>query len=108
MAYDAYILDDDGNPVLESDPIKWADWMKTADRKIAREQIGEFTYVSTVFLGIDHGLDSEGRPLLYETMIFGRPDDEEYCERYATKEEALRGHRRGIAEADKEMLADRD
>jgi hypothetical protein len=50
--------------------------------------IGEVR-VSTVFLGIDHAW--EGPPLLFETMVFGGPLDEE-MERYSTWEEAERGH----------------
>jgi hypothetical protein len=38
---------------------------------VAQEGIGE-TYVSTVFLGIDHQFSfSNGPPLLFETMVFG-------------------------------------
>lgn len=50
--------------------------------------------VSTVFLSIDHGW-GDGPPILYETMIFGFPEDHplhEYMERYATEAEASNGH----------------
>ena len=46
--------------------------------------------VSTVFLGIDHNF-GEGKPLLFETMVFGGKLDEE-TERYSTWEEAVEGH----------------
>ena len=54
--------------------------------------------ISTVFLVIDHGIEPDELEL-FETMIFG--DDEkysEYCERYATWNEAVVGHQR-IVEA---------
>jgi hypothetical protein len=48
--------------------------------------------VSTVWLGIDHA--REGRPLIFETMVF--PDEDNYSEldvaRYSTRAEALAGH----------------
>lgn len=49
--------------------------------------------ISTVWLGIDHGLGSlrGGRPIIFETMIFGGPMDQE-CWRYYTEAEAKAGH----------------
>lgn len=53
--------------------------------------------VSTVWLGINHNF-SHGKPLIFETMIFG-PDGypyDEACQRYATEAEAIMGHRRTV------------
>lgn len=50
------------------------------------------TFVSTVYLGLDHAFGG-GPPLIYETMIFGGPNDQ-YQDRYTTREQALAGHRR--------------
>jgi len=47
--------------------------------------------VSTVFLGIDHSHRPDGEPVLFETMIFGGPLDQE-MRRYHTWEEAEKGH----------------
>jgi hypothetical protein len=47
--------------------------------------------VSTVWLGISHGQNDKGAPLIFETMVFGGPDNGE-CVRYATEKEAVRGH----------------
>lgn len=85
-----YILDEHGEPELEPDILKWAEWFETADRTVARTQIGDVV-VSTVFLGIDHAF-GDGPPLLYETMTFGGPLDEEQ-ERYYTRTEADAGHK---------------
>lgn len=47
--------------------------------------------VSTVFLGCDHNWSGEGPPVLFETMVFGGPLDEEQV-RYCTLAEARAGH----------------
>lgn len=52
-------------------------------------------FVSTVHLGINHRHWGDGPPLIFETMVF---DDQKvplfggYSARYATEEEAIRGH----------------
>ncbi len=49
-------------------------------------------FVSTVDLGLNHQF-GEGEPLYYETMIFLKDNYcDLYCDRYATREEALKGH----------------
>jgi len=63
-----YILDEDGNPIPEKDPLKWADWFETTNRTVKKTQVGKLL-VSTVFLGLNHAFDG-GIPLLYETMVF--------------------------------------
>lgn len=84
-----YILD--GDNVKECDLMTWARWFETAGdaKRIARDDL-DGCQVSTVFLGSDHQFRG-GQPLLFETMIFGGPRDQE-CERYSTKAEALIGH----------------
>lgn len=61
--------------------------------RVAKTEIGG-ALVSTVFLGIDHQCD-EGPPLLFETMVFGGPLDEEQ-ERCSTWAEAEEQHRRMV------------
>lgn len=60
------------------------------DRRVARDKVGDVT-ISTVFLGLDHSFDESGPPILFETMVFGGPLDEEQV-RYATWDEAVAGH----------------
>lgn len=60
------------------------------DRTLARDTRDGVT-VSTVLLVIDHAF-GHGPPLIFETMIFGGPHDEEQW-RYSTRAEALLGHR---------------
>jgi len=57
--------------VRESDLHKWGAWFETGDRVVAKTSLGE-SDVSTVFLGLDHGLD-DGPPILFETLVFGGP-----------------------------------
>jgi len=87
-----YILGDDGNPVRCDDLMQWALWMETHDRHVALD-VDEQTgwKVSTVFLALDHSFGF-GKPILYETMVFGGPLDQEQ-DRYYTRDEALAGHK---------------
>ncbi len=86
-----WILDVSGDPVFEPDIIKWVKWFETSGdaRVVAKTKVGEVE-VSTVFLSVDHNFGS-GQPILYETLVFGGPLDEE-CDRYPTKADARRGH----------------
>lgn len=68
----------------------WGRWMENfKDRIVQREEYKGF-FVSTVFLGIDHRFD-EGKPLLFETMVFNKLRDL-YCNRTSTWLEALNIH----------------
>lgn len=62
-------------PVLEPDLDKWAAWIEKAERHVGDTMIGD-SRVSTVFLGLDHSFGN-GSPVLWETMIFGGPLDQE-------------------------------
>lgn len=93
-----YILDKNGNPKEEPDLLKWGEWMETADRHIGDDKI-KGVRVSTVFLGLDHQF-GKGKPILFETMIFGGKRNGEQ-ERYSTKREALKGHKRIVKELTK-------
>lgn len=70
----------------------WGLWMETADRSVAQD-IDEQTgwSISTVFLGLDHNYTGHGKPILWETMVFGGPLDGEQ-DRYQSVEEARKGH----------------
>ena len=78
--------------------LRWGAWMQTADRRVARNRVGDFV-VSTVFLGLDHGWNSKV-PILFETMVFCEDDGGggDRMQRYATWEEAEAGHARIAAE----------
>ena len=85
---DRYILDGDGNPVKEPNVAKWEKAFE-GDRHIGIDKIGDAD-VSTVFLAMDHSF-GEGPPVLWETMVFGGPLDQEQA-RYSSKADALAGH----------------
>jgi len=91
-----YILDDKGNPVLCEDTVEWGTWFEkhTPRRILGRTHITSDIYVSTVFLATDHGLGILGsKPVLWETMVFGMKGDlADECERYTSREDAIRGH----------------
>lgn len=67
----------------------WGRWMEKGERHVALDVVGDVK-VSTVFLGLDHSF-AHGAPVLFETMVFGGPLDQEQ-ERYATRDEARAGH----------------
>lgn len=90
-----YYKEFDGVPVACSDIIEWAEWFEKADRKVAETWFGKDVRVSTVFLGLDHNFNflvAGSQPILYETMVFGGPFDQEQ-KRYRTRSEAEDGHR---------------
>lgn len=62
-------------------------WFETADR-IVKQTEHDNILVSTVFLGIDLGID---KPAFFETMVFGGFFDG-YCQRCATWKEAEQQH----------------
>ena len=76
-------------PILEENILVWAQWFETANRTVARTEMGT-EVVSTVFLGIDHSFGNE-IPILFETMVFGGDYDGDE-KRYSTWEEAEVGH----------------
>ena len=88
MRMTCYVLD--GHEVRgEPDMLTWGRWFESANRVVAGTKVGK-ALVSTVFLGLDHNW-GDGPPIVFETLVFGGPHDGEE-ERYATWEEAERGH----------------
>jgi hypothetical protein len=86
-----YVLDERGEPVPTDDVEAAGQLLDDVDaQRVALDERGGVR-VSTVFLVLDHSHGS-GRPVLYETMVFGGPHDQ-YQERYATRAEAVAGHR---------------
>ena len=93
-----YILDENGNPVPCSAPNRWGRWMENGDnQRVALDEFGDMR-VSTVFLGIDHSWGG-GTPTLFETMLFGLPNGDEYQARCATRDQALAQHREAVGYA---------
>lgn len=97
-----YILDKNGNPKEEKDLLVWAKQFEKCDRTLKfTKLLKEKGTISTVFLGIDHSFGG-GKPLLFETMVFGGVlDGEQEC--YHTKKEALAGHKIIVAKVKKKI-----
>ncbi len=114
---DKFILDDNGNPIPCEDLYEWVSWYENADRCVAETDIPQWNLlvrfgnfmvhshlwkknrfepisISTVFLGLNHNF-GDGEPLLFETMIFGGKRDG-YQERYATRQESIKGHKKAV------------
>lgn len=94
-----YVLDEKHEPVLEPDMRKGSEFFGSQKRRVAQHEIGE-SFVSTVFLCIDHNHSRRGPPVLFETLVEGGPLDG-YQNRYTTWNDAVSGHMstlQGIAE----------
>ena len=91
-------------PVSMNEYYRWHDSLPEEGLTGIGIQIGKTTRdgvtVSTVFLGLDHNFAGT-MPVLWETMVFGGPDDQ-YQERYRSHAEALAGHEAAC----KQFLAD--
>jgi len=90
---------DENNNVVECEQKDWCDLYETKDgqerRRVGWDEVNGFE-VSTVFLGLDHGHGYTGRPLLFETMIFGNGELDNYQTRCSTWDEAVKMHQEAI------------
>lgn len=107
-----YILDANRTPIPVSDTeyFSWKQSLDFADaavngnyRRVDKTELAN-SWVSTVFLGLDHSLCDGSPPELFETMVFaGDGWDDQYCTRCATWDEAVAMHERGVAWARKNL-----
>jgi hypothetical protein len=86
---DFYILDQN-KKAIEANIIEYAQFNSDANNWRVKKDIVGDTVISTVFLGVNHSYDG-GRPLLFETMVFGGVHDE-YMDRCSTWDEAIIQH----------------
>ena len=101
-----YILNPDKSIQLEPNLNTWHIWYQKFDSHLFRSEFNlnckllgavtltfEEIVVSTVFLGIDHQINDNAPPLIFETQIFvdGQSIDNEEV-RYSTYREARLGH----------------
>jgi len=82
---------------LDGNPIEVQEWMDLRESMAfnLRTHIGDLL-VSTVYLGIDHGFFEGGPPMIFETMVFDEDRNEGFVNRYATVEDATKGHWRAV------------
>jgi hypothetical protein len=107
-----WIREDDGTVRPEKDIRAWGDWYHAyvmAGKHVVEQtsledpQTGKPVVVSTIFLGMDHGLPYIMRPedraaylpLVFETMIFGGRHNEDR-DKYPTEELARAGHKKAV------------
>lgn len=84
-----YILDSEHN-VKEVTIEEYREFVSVFNNRIVKkDKIGDIE-ISTVFLSIDHSFNG-GKPILFETMIFGGIHDQ-YQDRCSTWDEALKMH----------------
>ncbi len=74
------------------DMLTWAKWFENHDRKVVFTNIAKDIDVSTVFLGLNHQFAPNAPPLIFETLVFGGPLDQD-MDRYTTWEQAEQGHK---------------
>jgi hypothetical protein len=83
----------DGRPISFEEVLELV--KSDRDRRVAETTLPDGTWVSTVWLTLDHRMSGEGGPpLIFETMVFVNAQSLESLdmERYATEEQALAGH----------------
>jgi len=87
----------DGQPYPEPDAARqWGkDFEDSKGRTVGKDELLNGLLISTVWLGIDHSYGQSHRPQIFESMVFfpDRSGDELEMWRYATWEEAERGHK---------------
>lgn len=97
---DHYILAEDGKTPIPVDLMTWARAFENNDKgRVDHTELPDGTYVSTVFLGLDHSYarftGAPHAPVLWETMIFGGPHDQ-YQDRYTSHAAAVAGHAKAV------------
>lgn len=77
--------------------LEWGNLLRTEYKFIAISHINGYR-VSTIWLGLDHGFSFEPttKPIIFETMIFGKSGALDYQERCSTKFEARMMHNEAI------------
>lgn len=108
MSY-LFILDENKDIVPIDDVLEWAEWIKDADRCVAKVCLGNI-HVFTVFLGVGHSWDPNNlidMHYLFETAIFSLDGDDKVVtkieRRYKTYDEALKGHEQVVKSLRKEF-----
>jgi len=87
-----WYYDRDGKPI--ADLMTWERMFDDLDyHRVAQTKLANGTWVSTVWLGLNHAF-RRGPPLIFETMVFSKRGDgnESDCKRYSTLAEAQAGH----------------
>ena len=98
-----YILNEDGKPIPEPDPCRWAAWFEESSWRLA---VTEFAWgcVSTIFSGMDESFNPDAtgdalphKPVLWETRVIGGKKNGALWE-YTSQEDARKGHLAAVEE----------
>jgi hypothetical protein len=88
-----------GKRVFKTDINGFMRWSRkrggSASQTLALTRVSPTVDISTIFICIDHRHFGEGRPIVFETLVFGGQLDGE-MERYTTYGKALDGHERMV------------
>ena len=96
MTEDLHYILEGRRAISVADAMEWAKWFEAnQDKKRVASTVIGTVRISTVFLGLNHNFMGKGKPLIFETMVFGGKHDE-YQERYSTYKEAEDGHREAV------------
>jgi len=85
---------------------EYAQLLVDDDYKVVKQTEKNGYIISTVWLGIDHsfgrffGSEEKSKPIIFETMIFKYSTCDLYQDRYATEEEAIKGHKWAVDNLD--------
>lgn len=82
------------------DLMEWAKKCEDMEyKRVSETTLPNGTWISTVWLGLDHRFGGDGPPLIFETMTFPSTTnfDELDMERYSTIAEAKVGHEAMVA-----------
>lgn len=87
-----------GNPI---DMMTWAAGFEKIETRRVAVFDGVFVHISTVYLGLDHGLGmQEHPPIIFETMVFSKIPfvyGDVDMDRYSTLAQAKGGHSDAVA-----------
>lgn len=92
-----YKLDENKN-VVPATMKEANDMIGNHDKSIVKQETINGYFISIVFLAIDHNYLFEGAPIVFETMICDESTEiwKDYQKRYATWDEAVKGHERAV------------
>lgn len=95
-----FVLNADHSVEAMDDPVEWLARYETDDLIVATTFLSEKgqCHVITQFMGLAHGNDSQGRPLVFETMVLKGPMHGRRW-RWATYKDAEEGHKRVVQAA---------
>lgn len=98
LAEKRYRILDENKDLVPATVLEWANFYENTSRMVRRTNLNrrKHIFVSTVFLGMDHGFSGEA--LWFETMIFGTSMDQDMF-RYPDWKSAVLGHERAVGAA---------